>query len=1378
MSDKSPQGPNDPAEAPSPPRATRWLSRGLETLVAELPAERPDWDFDVLVVGSGYGGAAAAEALSRCTDEEGQALRIAVLERGREYLAGAFPERMAELPGHVRFAAAGAGKVRGYREALFDFRVGADMCVALANGLGGGSLINAGVMEPARPEVFAGGAWPESLRRDPGQMQDWYARAGRALGSHDDADRPNLIARLDGHLGFRPRRADFMAGLDPALARQVPITVALDERPVSAAGLDLQRCIACGDCATGCNHGAKQSLDTNLLLQAWQRGVQLYTGATVLRLEPAEAAGESGWRVLLRYTDELLHEREPAPLALRARRVVLAAGTLGSSEILLRSKAAGLALSDRLGRQFSGNGDVLALGVDAPEPLKALADEAQAPAARQVGPTITAMLDARASGGGAGVDAGAAGDFLVQDLAIPASLRWTLEEGFALAETLDELARPDQSRHAGGVEFDDPLTVRPQRGAHMLPVAIMGLDAAQGRLRLPDAEPGSEPGSLWVDWPGARQDPEVQRRHDWLAARLQARGARLLANPLWRLLPADMEFLLGDQRGPMITVHPLGGCAMADDAARGVVNEWGQVFRGRAGAEVYPGLAVLDGAIIPTALGINPALTITALALRALAALPARWGLRAAPAPAPLPKPGPRPVYRQVAADRVEPQLPTLVEVCERLGGFVRLPRSLGAPGGEIKYLELTLVYEPLPLRRLLQAGPERRLLGGPQSRLRLFEAAPDPHAPGRHMVVKAGSAPGHGKLWMHAEREDADALWVAPLEQVELAVFHRAASSARQRRCRALKAWFMNRGWRDSWQAAIAHLHGSEAPKPGAPGLWQRVRSRARNALALASHGGQVRLMEYGLRIGAPAVPPPAWAAGLVGLDLQGCKRISYTRRGNPWKQLSRMSLENGPFGAATGRARPVLELDLFYLERQRQPLLRITQAQDLPSAVRDIGSLLAYLLRLLIEVHIWTFRKPDAAPPREIRRLPEAVPGLPVPEVCEIAVGRRGEAGASRQPLERRPREDDEEAVMLRLTRYRARPGAHGQPLLMIHGYSASGTTFAHHAVQPGPAKLLWDAGFDIWVLDMRTSAGMPTAGLPWTFEECALNDIPVAVDHVLRATGRPQLDVLAHCMGSVMLHMALLQPRAQPYEHFFPLRERLMQGGRIRRLVISQVTPKMIYSPTNTLRAYLMQWLRPYLPLQDYSFRPEPDARSGGQLGLLDQLIDRLLASLPYPDEEFDIENPPFPSLRQTPWTATRHRMDLLYGRDFAIKNVDQPVFDFIDDHFGPLNMDTVAQAVHFARQHEISDWRGASLYLDDMAKSLAQLQAFPVLSVHGQDNGLCQAESGELTADLYEQIAPGRYKHIVVPEHGHQDCLIGRDLATKVFPPIIAFLREGL
>ncbi|WP_397533172.1 alpha/beta fold hydrolase [Roseateles sp.] len=1358
--------------AASASRASRWLSEPLEALLLErasAPPQEAEPDFDLLIVGSGYGGAVAAERFSRCTDEQGQPLRIAVLERGREYLPGSFPQHFAELTGHVRTVGP-SGQPMGFGDGLFDLRVGPDMVVVQASGLGGGSLINAGVMLPAREEVFTAPHWPASLRRDPAQMRAWYEDAGRALGSLDAQGEPNTIDRL---AGFKPRRADFFASLaDGAQApvRRVPITVALDAQPLSPAGLDLSRCVACGDCATGCNHGAKQSLDTSLLVQAQQRGVRLFSGASVVRLEPS---GVTGWRVWVEHSSEALRRRESGPTALTARRVVLAAGTLGSTEILMRSRdAGGLALSDRLGRQFSGNGDLIAAAVEAPVDLHALADEQQAPNAREAGPTITAMLDAR----GAALDGS---HFIVQDLAVPGPLSWTFEEGFALAETLESLAGGDAARHQAGFSFDDALTIRPERSRRLLPLAIMGLDSASGELRLPEA--AERTGALTVHWPGARDDPAVQQRHDWLEQRLQRQGAHLIPNPMWRLLPAEMALLIDDQKGPMLSVHPLGGCAMGDDATRGVVDEYGRVYAGRSGSAVHEGLVVLDGAIVPGALGVNPALTITALALRAQATLRRVWGWQETQHSSPLPKPAPRLVFRPIPVDRAAAQQPTEAELRERLGGFVRLP---GAPGGEVKYLELTFVYEPLPLRQLLKAGPERRLrcADDGQSRLRLFDAWPDPDAPGHYMVVKADSARGKGKLWMHAERADADARWIAPLRSAELAVFHREASSAWQRRRRGLLAWFLNRGWRDSLFALQDAWAQRQAPRPGQASVWHRVKTQAVHAWNLASHAGQVRRMDYTLEIGESAATP-AWARPLQGLQLQGGKRISYTRRGNPWKQLSTLTLDvSGPLRAPKGRAAPVLELDLYYLARQRQPLLRITRAQDLPSVIRDVGQLMAYVTRLLLQVHVWTFRLPDEAPPRKPERLPGAVPGLPAPEISEIAVGRRGEAGQQRRPVGRKPRGDDDEPVHIRLTRYRqdqrVAPAGHGerwaagQPILMIHGYSASGTTFAHHSVQPGPAQLLWDAGFDVWVLDMRTSAGLDSAKLPWTFEECALNDIPVAVDAVRRATGRDKIDVFAHCMGSVMLQMALLQPREQKgIEHFFALREKLMHEHPIRRLVISQVTPKMIMSPTNALRAHLMLYLRPWLPmLQDFAFRPE------GQRTLQDQLIDRLLSSLPYPDAEFDLENPPFPSLKKTPWVATRHRMDMLYGRDFAITNVDQPVFDFIDDLFGPLNMDTVAQAIHFARVNEITDWRGASLYLDDMAKVLAQLEAFPILSIHGQDNGLCQAESGELTKDLYEQLAPGRYRFKVIHGHGHQDCLIGRHVREKVFVHVLDFLFE--
>ncbi len=1370
-------------------RRHHWLSRPLsDWLLAHPRGEAGALDADVIIVGSGYGAAAAAEQLSRCTDAQGTPPKILLLERGLEYLPGRFPARMAELPGHVRFSMSDEGRrgqVKGYREALFDFRLGPELCVVLANGLGGGSLINAGVMLEAEADVFRGPRWPDRLPRDPAGMAPWYARAAQLLGAEPAAPEghrgePNTIAALTPHV---PRRADYLRSLAaPGLpAREVPITVAMRADPRSAAGLPLDRCVACGDCATGCNHGAKESLDTNLLWLARRRGVEMLTGATVLHLRPDGLDPRTGeaaaWQLAVLPTDENQARQEARPFLLRARRVVLAAGSLGSTEILLRSRRQGLALSDRLGEGVSANGDLLAAVRDTPA-LDALADESQDPARRQAGPTITAMLDARQlrdpdperppPGAGQAPLLGC----VLQDLAIPGPMRWAFEQLFALGETLDGLSRPDRSEHGAGFDFPDPYAITRAASARTLPVALIGMDAAQGRMSLQQGRAGedADPGSLQIRWPGLGSDPQVLSRHRWLRQHLAARGQRLLANPLWEILPEAMGFLIEDRKGPLLTVHPLGGCAMADRIEDGVVNEWGQVLRPSVGAEsleppdrVYPGLAVLDGAIVPGALGINPALSITALVLRALPELCRRWGLQAGAETA---SQDPFWLHRPIYRDRrgpPPPQRPTLLELREQLVGLVRVP---GAQGGETKQLELSFEFEPTTVQRLVEPGPDRVLHGTPACRLRLFDTRRDPLRPGQRMAVSAqGPDAGH-KLWKHAEHPDAAARWIVPLEQVSLRVFHRAPSHARQRLWRGLWAWWRNRGWRDTVQALQERLAQGAAPRARPQSAWAALCERWANALALASHGGQERLMRYEMRIPATLPDAPDWARPLLGQRVVLQKHLRYTRRGNPWQQLTQARLEQGPFRAVDGSGPAVLALDLDELARQRQPLLRLVQAEDLSSALRDVGSLLAYMSRLLMGVHAWTFRKPDAAPPREIHRLPGAVPGLPLPEIQEIAVGRCEDAGLSRGPA--RHAHEARGPVMIRLTRYR-REG--GRPLLMIHGYSASGTTFAHHSVQPGPARLMHEAGWDVWILDMRTSAGMPTARLPWTFEECALNDIPVAMDAVRRATGAVPIDVLAHCMGSVMLHMALLQPQRQPEEHFFPLRRALMEEGWIRRLVISQVTPRMVFSPTNAARALLMQHLRPYLPLQDFSFRPE-------QPGLLDELVDRLLASLPYPDEEFDLENPPFPSLRRTPWTRTRHRMDLLYGRDFAIANVAPPVFDFIDDHFGPLNMDTVAQAIHFSRSRELTDWRGASLYLDDLRKAFAQLAKFPVLSLHGELNGLCEPESGELLHDLYAQGAPGRHEFRLIVGHGHQDCLIGHDIEQAVFRHVIEFLRREM
>ena len=160
---------------------SRWISREFSELIQTLSTDSDHLsgkspDFDVLIVGSGYGASVAAAELAGC-ESEGRALNIAVLERGREYLPGSFPSKLAELPTHIRGSAGALGRAG---EGLFDIRGGADVSVVIANGLGGGSLINAGVMEIPDDAVFDQ-RWPSALR-DVGQRETHYATAKRLLG--------------------------------------------------------------------------------------------------------------------------------------------------------------------------------------------------------------------------------------------------------------------------------------------------------------------------------------------------------------------------------------------------------------------------------------------------------------------------------------------------------------------------------------------------------------------------------------------------------------------------------------------------------------------------------------------------------------------------------------------------------------------------------------------------------------------------------------------------------------------------------------------------------------------------------------------------------------------------------------------------------------------------------------------------------------------------------------------------------------------------------------------------------------------------------------------------------------------------------------------
>ncbi len=321
---------------------------------------------------------------------------------------------------------------------------------------------------------------------------------------------------------------------------------------------------------------------------------------------------------------------------LYANVVILAAGTFGSTEILLRSKKQGLSLSKAIGSRFSANGDGLHFRYCEDDQVNAVAGFDDG---RPVGPTITHMFDGR---GGPGP---LENQVVVQDGAIPRALAEVFGEivttGGLLAELGEFRTRVDKAART------DALAVSPDALKCTQVLLAMGHDSAAGKLEL-DAltneldDPGFKP--VRVSWPVRDGEACDDAQAELLT--LPERGGVSLVDPIGRPLPRALTSVLTTvPKGPRLTVHPLGGCPMADGSDRGVVNHKGQVYVGSprtattalrasrrpSGAvqpqrrqdesppdPVHPGLYVLDGSIIPTSLGINPSLTITALAERAI----------------------------------------------------------------------------------------------------------------------------------------------------------------------------------------------------------------------------------------------------------------------------------------------------------------------------------------------------------------------------------------------------------------------------------------------------------------------------------------------------------------------------------------------------------------------------------------------------------------------------------------------------------------------------------------------------------------------------------------------------------------------------------------
>ncbi|AFZ03359.1 alpha/beta fold hydrolase [Calothrix sp. PCC 6303] len=535
--------------------------------------------YKIVVIGSGYGGGIAASRLARA----GQ--NVCILERGKEFQPGEYPN--TELKAIEQLQIDLPNKHIGSKTGLYDFHVNKDINVFVGCGLGGTSLINANVSLRAERRVLEDTRFPQKLRDDINTLlAEGYERAEEML-------KPTPYPEF----GFPPlpklaaleKSAEF---LNEKFYRP-PINVTFQDG-VNHVGVEQKKCNLCGDCVTGCNNKAKNTTLMNYLPDAKNHGAEIYTQISVQWVE------RQGDKWLIHY--QLLgsgREKFQAPtMFISADIVILAAGTLGSTEILLRSAAHGLPVSSQLGGNFSGNGDVLAFGYNTDQKINAVGyGNLPAEKMEAVGPCITGIIDIREQ---PRLENG----MVIEEGSIPGAISRLLPKVFASAGEI--LGKDTDSGIKDFAkekfrEFESKVYgARTGAVNNTQTYLVMTHDNAGGRMYL-------ESDRLRVEWQAVGEQPIFERVNSRLTDATKPLGGTQIPNPVWSQVFKQKD---------LVTVHPLGGCIMGENATSGVVNHKGQVFADVQGEEVHTGLYVCDGAVIPRSLGVNPLLTISAIAER------------------------------------------------------------------------------------------------------------------------------------------------------------------------------------------------------------------------------------------------------------------------------------------------------------------------------------------------------------------------------------------------------------------------------------------------------------------------------------------------------------------------------------------------------------------------------------------------------------------------------------------------------------------------------------------------------------------------------------------------------------------------------------------
>ena len=532
------------------------------------------YDYDVLVIGSGFGGSVTALRLT----EKGY--RVGVLEAGRRFGDADYPRTSWDARKFLwapKLGCKGIQRIHMLR----------DVIILAGAGVGGGSLVYANTLYQPEDAFYRDRQWAH-ITDWRAELAPYYDQAERMLGVVPNptmTPSDEVMQRVADEMGVGHTFGMAPVGVFFGREGRKEPGVEVEDPFFGGAGPSRRGCLEVGECMTGCQHNAKNSLVKNYLYLAERAGATVHPETTAVTVRPLGRAGYAGYAVDTVRTGAW--RARPTAHPFTAQHVVFAAGTWGTQQLLHRMKAQGSlpGISTKLGAATRTNSEALGGALTALHNRRKHDFTRGVAITSSIHPDEYTHIEPVRYGKGSNAMGLLSTVMTDGDGKVPRWVKWLAQVARHPGQIASLYAGMNHwsERAVIGLTMqtlDNSITVRPKR-------------TWLGRIKLTSEQGHGAANPTWI--PAAN---ETMRR---IAARI---GGFALNS-------------VGEIADIPMTAHFIGGCVIGDCPENGVIDPYHRMYG-------HPGLHVVDGSAISANLGVNPALTITAQAERAMALWPNR----------------------------------------------------------------------------------------------------------------------------------------------------------------------------------------------------------------------------------------------------------------------------------------------------------------------------------------------------------------------------------------------------------------------------------------------------------------------------------------------------------------------------------------------------------------------------------------------------------------------------------------------------------------------------------------------------------------------------------------------------------------------------------